>query len=313
MSVIIYEERHIKGELLVALCLVWFAQAAFASAISDRWKIGDVHLAPRTEIVTGLTVEIADRHRGGAFRLSADVVLSEVRDSVLYGDRLALIGRAGNTEAVAVFDLERRKEIDWFYCSGAKQIMPGKIVLTMWEPNHPLYLGDVLLMLYDLTKSPSANRSRASSNAHYPLPVEDQGEETMNVGTPIYPQHNADEGSYERVVHESEEAILGADLNTMVAVSPERLVFVADKGLSADWLEVLDLPHGAAKAKSRRIEIPGEQLQRDPVWLKNHPGINPRWVEISKIEVISPKQVRLHVPVEVYGIDHLDMQIADGQ
>jgi hypothetical protein len=309
-----------KVKLVTALCIVWVAFAAFADDVAVRWKVENIRLEPRTEVVDGIPFNISDltlnaidmQHRT-AFTLSAKVVLSEVRDTVLYGNKVALIGIAGNTEAVVIFDLARRKEIDWFYCGGAKQVMPGKIVLAMWVPNHPISMNDVVLMLYDLAKSPSANRLTIAPNAQFPLPVEAQGKSVINVGIPIYPQDNADEGSYSPASRESEEAIIGADLNTIMSVSSEKLVFVAEKGFGDTWLEILDLPHGTAKAKSRRIEIPRGQLQPDPGWLKNHPYSNPRRVEISKIEVISPTQVRLHIPAEEYGVDHLDIQIADRQ
>ena len=309
-----------KVKLVTALCVIWVACAAFADDVAVRWKVENIRLEPRTKLVYGapfdisdLTLHAIDMQHKTAFTLSAKVVLSEVRDTALYGNKLAVMGIAGNTQAVVIFNLARREETDWFYCSGAREVVPGKIVLAMWVPNHSTSVSDGVLMVYDLAKSPSANRLKIEPNTHFPLPVESQGENTVDVGRPIYPQDNADEGSYVPTSRESEQDIMWASLDAMAAFSPKRLVCIAGRGFEDTWLEVIDLPQGTTKSKSKRIEIPRGQLQRDPVWLKNHPNINPRRVEISKIEAISPTQVRLHVPVEVYGIDHLDMQIADGQ
>jgi hypothetical protein len=307
------------------MCIVWFAAGAFATESADRWKVENISLKPRAELIEGtsfswndLTLNVLDVQRRAAFTLSAKVALSEVREPILYGNKLAIVGIAGNTEEVVIFDLSRRTEIDWFYCNGAKQIIPGKLVIAEFQPNH---LGGVLLddvlMLYDLSKSPSENRIKAARNTHYPLPVGADGEGVTEIGIPIYPQDNANEGNYFQTPRGSGEAVLMVYLDTMVALAPERLLFVAQRETDAagavTWLEVLDLPRGVTKAKSRRIEIPKKQLHPDPRWVKLHQPFNPNLVQISQIEVISPAEVRLHVPAEEYGVDHLDVQIPDSQ
>jgi hypothetical protein len=307
-------------KLLAAACIVWFAVGVSAVEPAGLWKVKSISLKPRAELIDGtsfnwedITLNVSDMQHRTDFTLSAKVALSEVREQYLYGDKLAVVGIAGNTEEVVIFDLRRREEVDWFDCDGAKQVLPGKIVIAMWVPNHPASTNDVVLMLYDLAKSPSANRLKNEPNAHFPLSVEAQGEDTIDVGMPIYPQENANLKSYNPTSRESEDAIISADLNTIVAVSAERLVFMAQKGFEDDWLEVLDLPHGVAKAKSRRIEIPKEQLHPDPQWVKLHQPFNPNLVSIGQIEVLSPTQIRLHIPAEEYGVDHLDVQIPDRQ
>jgi hypothetical protein len=262
--------------------------------------------------VADLTVSGLDMRSRTPITLTAEVVLSDVREKVLYGDKLAVYGLAGNTAAVVIFDLVRREEIDWFYCDGAKQVLPGKLAVAMWVPNHPLFLGDVLFMLYDLAKTPSANRLKVHLNTNFPLPVDDQSDGTTDAGIPIYPQSNVDEVDYGRTVHESGKDVLCANLDTMVAITTQRLVFAARQGFTPQdddtWLEVLDLPHGTTKARSRRLDLPLGQLHPNPEWARQHQPLNPKWVPISKIEVISPTQVRLHFPEE-YSAQSLDVQV----
>lgn len=310
-----------KVKLTTAVCLFWLTGMAFAADATDRWKVGDMHLAPRAEVIEGtsfnradITLNVTDMQRRTAFTLSAKVDLSEIRDTALYGDKLMIVGIAGNTEEVVIFDLLRREEIDWFFCNGAKQVVPGKIVIVEWQPNH---LGgtvlDDVLMLYDLSKTPFANRLKATHNTHYPLPVDADGEGVTNVGVPIYPQDNANGGDYFQTPHEPGESFQMIYLDTMVALSQERVLFVVQRETDArdaiTWLELLDLPHGLTKAKSRRIEIPKEQISPDPQWAKLHQPFNPNLMSINQIEVLSPTQIRLHIPAEEYGVDHLDMQI----
>ena len=310
-----------KVKLAAAVCFFWLASMAFAVDASSIWTVENVHLEPRTEMVEGipfnianLTLSITDAQHKTAFPLSAKVVFSEVRDTFIYRDKLAIYGISDNTAAVVIFDLGRREEIDWFYCDGAKQVLPGKLVIAEWQPNH---LGgvvlDAVLMLYDLSKTPTENRLKVAHDIHYPLPVEAQGEAVTNAGMPIYPQDNANEGDYFQAPHEPGERFLLVYMDTMVAVSTGRIMFVAQQETDArdavTWLEVLDLPHGLTKAKSRRIEIPKEQIPPDPQWVKLHQPFNPNLVSISQIEIISSTQVRLHIPAEEYGTDTLDVQI----
>lgn len=314
-----------KLKLTTAICLFWIAEMVFAADAVDHWKIGDVRLAPRAELIEGtsfhradLTLNVTDFYSRTTFSLAAKVDLSEIRDTALYSDKLALWGIAGNTEEVVIFDLKRKAEIDWFLCNGVKQVVPGKLVISEWQPNH---LGGVLLedvlMLYDLEKSPFANRLKIGPNTRFPLPLDEQDEAMTDVGIPIYPQANADKGDYFQQPSKAEEPFQMVYLDTLVAISQERIVFVAQRETDArdavTWLEVLDLPHGVAKAKSRRIEIPKEKLHPDPQWVKLHQPFNPNLVSIGQIEVLSPTQIRLHIPAEEYGVDHLDMRIADRQ
>jgi hypothetical protein len=307
-----------KVKLITAACLFLLASTAFAADDTGRWRIDNVRLEPRRQYVRNITIKIVDSHLKTTFTLSNEVGLSGIRETIFYGNKLVLLGSADNTYEAVIYDLLRRKEIDWFDCDGAKQVVPGKLVVAEWQPNH---LGgtvlDDVLMLYDLSKTPSANRLKVAHNIQFPLPVEEQSEAMTDSGIPIYPQNNADEGDYFQIPREPGEAFLLVYLDTMVAVSPERLVFVAQRETDASdavtWLEVLDLPHGAAKAKSRRIEIPKEQIPPDPQWAKLHQPFNPNLMSINQIEVLSPTRIRLHIPAEEYGVDHLDVQIPDRQ
>jgi len=299
-----------KLKLTTAVCLFWIAEMVFAADAVDHWKIGDVRLAPRAELIEGtsfnradLTLNVTDLYSRTTFSLAAKVDLSEIRDTALYSDKLALWGIAGNTEEVVIFDLKRKAEIDWFLCDWVKQVIPGKLVISEWQPNH---LGGVLLedvlMLYDLEKSPFANRLKIRPNTRFPLPLDEQDEAVTDVGIPIYPQANADKGDYFQQPSKAGEPFQMVYLDTLVAISQERIVFVAQRETDArdavTWLEVLDLPHGAIKAKSRRIEIPKEQIPPDPQWVKLHQPFNPNLVSISQIEVVSSTQIRLHIPAE---------------
>lgn len=298
-----------------ALCVFLLAEFSSATDTGNRWKIANAHIEARTGTVRRLSVSVTDSRHLTTFTLSADVVLSNVREHIVYRDKLALLGDAGSTRAVVVFDLMRREQIDWFYCDASKQVLPGKLVSATWAPNHAGgLLFDTVLVLYDLAKAPSENRLKRSPNLHFPWPAEAEDREpVINVGVPIYPQANADEASYFATPREPGEPTLGVDVRTMVALSRQKLVFVASKGVTGqdaiDWLEVLDLPRGATKAKSRRIPIPIEQLHPGSHWVNLHQPFNPKWVPINQIDVISSTHVRLYLSPEEYDIDSFDVHI----
>lgn len=299
------------------LQLVWFVLSvtgvACAGATTDRWRIETVDLTAHTEFARTLRAVVADSRQKASVALTADVVLTKVRDSYIYGDRLVVYGEAVNVGAVVVFDLLRRREIDWFFCWRSKQVWPGKILSTEWYPAHGFGTTyDDVLLLYDLRKSPLENRPTASPTLRLPLPPESQDSATSDVGIPIYPQTNVEKNSYENANADGVPWHV-IQWETLATLSSERLAFIVSevgKSTSSNWLVIIDLSRGSGSVESKKVDIPKDQLHVDVEWLKDHRRpYNPDLVVVTRIEEVSPTQVRLHVPAGKYGVSSIVVDI----
>jgi hypothetical protein len=252
---------------------------------------------------------VKDIERGQSFVLSADVPLTELRDTYVQNDELVAFGQSGRSDAVVVFELPRRQVLDWFYCYQPKRISPDWVASIEWFPSLGGRNVDEVLLLYDLRKTPMENRLGVSRNLDIPPPIESS---PVQVGLPIYPQSKVEEGAYENTREVGKPRHINMD--TLTPLSSERLAFIASEGTdgadATDWLVIVDLSEGPVRAKSKNVGIPKDKLHVDVEWLKEHRRTyNPNSVKVTRIESVSSTQVRLYVPENIYGVSSIVVDI----
>ncbi len=287
-----------------AVCL---CNSAAPKEKSTKWRIEGVSLAADTEPAhklpdgsapNKLTAAISSTETRGRFELSTDVRLTEIADSFIWGDRLAVLGRAGRASAVVIFDLARRQMSDWFFCIEPRRIAPGWIAYVEW---YPRLFGEApreVVLIYDLDKAPAENRLPIANHVAIPAPVTAA---PVLVGMPVYPEINVQERSYANVVENPADNETVLAYLSFLLLPQKRLVFVAAEGQdfmsSRDFLVVVNLSLGINHPVVKSVGIPKDQLEK--------PGENPQFVKITGIEPIGENSVRLLVPKSEYGVSSI--------
>jgi len=269
------------------------------------WKVTQLSLEPHTELSSTLTATVTNNTLREPNKISTTVPLTRIDDYFVAGDKLAVMGEAGRANAVVVIDLPSSRKIDWFYCYYPKRISPEWILYVEFYPTLGAGAPTDVVLLYDLAISPAGNRLEKASNEAI------QAAETKSptrVGIPIFPEQNASKRSYVNHLGDEEKAKAQQVLaHTFVLLPPKRVVFVAAQGedfpRSHDYLVVVDLSDGFAKARYRTVDIPKDQLQR--------PGQNPHFVQVNDAEAVSGNKVRLYVPQTEYGVGSILVDIPD--
>jgi hypothetical protein len=241
-----------------------------------------------------ITVVDAETHT--EFRISTAVRLTSVKSSLVRHDRLAVFGPAGRTSAVVVLDLAEKRLADWFFCTEPTPVSANWIAYVEWYPR--FWTPREVVLLYDLDKTPAENRLPTAARLPVPAPLDNA---PVQVGIPVYPQSNVQEGSYRNVVEGrgSSDTIL-VNLSFLL-LQAERLVFVAAQGRdysdSRDFLVSVDLSRGLERPVIRSFDIPKAQLQKL--------GENPDFIQITALEALSDDSVRLVIPRSEYGMSSL--------
>jgi hypothetical protein len=267
--------------------LLWTFVIGLSGAPSPAWKIEKVNLTPHTEHENMLSVKISRNRSEPSFEISSAVTLTSVDESFISGDRLVVLGEAGRVQAVVIFDLLRKEKIDWFFCYYPQHVSGEWIVYVRWLP--PRATGDVVL-LYDLTKSPTQNR--VESKSHLPIPAPNTAA-PVDVGVPIYPDFNRLYKSYWNF-KENGASSKHTLAHSFALLPPGRLVFVSvditpENGVNKyrDWLVVINLSAGIPNANSKTLPIP-KDLVKNIVK-------DPDFVPVERIESVSPNKIRLHI------------------
>ncbi len=275
---------------------------------TEEWKIINVSLRPDSAHklpFIGIPNElIATLSRGTAqFSVSADVRLTALKEYfTVPNDKLAVIGDAGKSSAVVIFDLATKRLLDWFYCYAPQRVSETWIVYVEWYPVHGAGEPKEVVLLYDLTKSPGENRLPGAQRLIAPAPITAA---PITVGTPIYPESNVKKKSYVNAAQNSAEAERLLTTSPFLLLPSQRLVFVAAKGqdfpTSWDYLVVVDLSHGIVDPLIQTVDIPKDQFKK--------PGENPNFIQVTGIEAASPDSVRLFVPRSEYGVSSITVSI----
>jgi len=285
--------------LLAALSLLLMSLPGRAETI---WRIESASLAPKTDVVRQLTVKVAGGAPQAPFAVIVDTRLTKLGDSFVSGDKLAIIGESGRASAVVIVDLSRRREIDWFYCYGPRRVSKDWIVYVEWYPPRGTGVPREVVLLYDLSKSPSENRLPGASKTSLPPPVL---AEPIQVGQPIYPEDNVRKSSYSNMRQgaASPETVMTSVPFQMLP--SQRLVFLGAEGedfaRSRNFLVVVDLSKGESRPTVRTLEIPKDKLDK--------PGENTNFVKVTEIKVLSPSSIRLGIPAAEYGTSGITVDI----
>ena len=166
------------------------------AAPASPWRVASLSLHIDSERESTLTVRAANAATGAMVNIKSKVQLTEVGQSFVLGDKLAVMGKAGRTWSVAILDLAKRQEIDWFYCAVPQRLSTNWIAYVEWYPDHFVEPREVVL-IYDLTKSPIENRLPGVRAAGIPAPIMDI---SVAVGLPVYPEWNVRNRSYRNAV-----------------------------------------------------------------------------------------------------------------
>jgi len=186
----------------------------------------------------------------------------ELQELVLVDDLLVILGHVQRfADSATLLDLSSQKEKDFIMGYGyVMELSATKkyLIYNQFRPRwtDPGGTSDVIL-LYDLTKSPLANR----------IGPEAQKMEAWEVGHPIFPQENLQKQSYrEWIEDEQERHIVGL---WHLWLEDDKQVVLTDRYRGARWLVVVDLSEGLEQAHIRKTvldmaKIAEEVLVVDP-------------------------------------------------
>lgn len=290
-----------KPSILFRTCLLILSlSTAMLGYEQPQWSVKRVGLQPEShnEIVRKFTGIISSPSHGN-IELSSDVPLNKIGKYFIAGDKLALLGEAGNADAVVIFDLISREKIDWFYCYRPQQISPTGLAFIEFYPNHsPANFTDVVL-LYDLLKTPKENRLGKAKDETIPAGNTDS---PVEAGIPVYPETQAAEHSYSNVLPNDQTAQHVLTNLNFVLIDPDRLAFISVQGKefpgSKSSLVLVDLSKGIMNPAIETLALEIKQAGK-----KSGFGV------IRDMKVISPGSLRLYFAAES-GIDSIVVDLA---
>lgn len=273
---------------------VFFSCAlAHADVSKPTWNISGLTLSPLNDQVHRLSFR-ASQEAHFSYAMSTEVVLTTVDSSFVWGNKLAVLGDAGRSQALVIFDLKNRKEIDWLFCYEPQRIGATWVAYVEFYPAHSTGNPRDVVLVYDLARSPRDNRLEVSSPLRLPPHRRDY---PVHVGIPVYPDSNAQEKTYiNEVVSEGNSGqILGPPF--FLLLSSKRLVFLCSIGSDYDdyvtYLIAVDLSKGLRNAYSKTVPIPFAQLPK-------RTG-NPNFLPALKLQEAGAMAVRILLSKPDYG------------
>lgn len=165
-----------------------------------------MNLSPNTDGSARVTATLSQEGSSRKVTVDSDVPFTHLQQFFMASEKLALLGKASNTDAVAVFDLKSGNELDWFYCYAPQRVWENCIAFVEWYPNHTPELTTDVVLIYDLGISPYANRIDNSAAKVLP-PIKKTGRQTR-VGVPIFPESNVTHGTCTNVVEDQKQVHL---------------------------------------------------------------------------------------------------------
>jgi hypothetical protein len=279
----------------ISLIVMLLLAGACGAANQARWRVEGVVLRTSEGQARGFVANVQGTSSAESFELSSDLPLNAVEDSFVSGNRLAILGSAGRADAVSVFDLSARREVDRFYCYEPRRISETWIAYVEFYNAHQAGEPTDVVLVYDLGRDPLENRLERTAAVTSP---EISASVPTRVGMPVYPEANVRQRSYLNVITDPHSAhhVLGPPF--FVFLSSKRLVFISTDGADVqdyhNYIVVVDLSRGPTAPSIRTVEIPRFNLRRV--------GENPQLVRVQKLEAVSPTAVRIYVPAEEYGV-----------
>jgi hypothetical protein len=276
---------------LAACIALSFCSIAYGADASARWTL---QLTPRISHARGnntLIASIADNKKHDTFKLTTDIILSSVEEAFIVGNKLAVLGDAGKTQAVVIFDLSKRKEADWYFCYEPQRLDYSSLIAYVeYYPSHSNAETTDVVLVYDLQKTPRENRL---------LPVAvlppRRHDYPVAVGIPIFPAYNAQHKSYDNTVEDSDDVhnILGPPFFLML--SSKRLIFLESltlpSGITNDVVAV-NLSHGLVDSPIRIAAIPRKSFASGA----------PQAIQATGMKEEQPFVVSLQIPISKYGV-----------
>jgi hypothetical protein len=207
--------------------LLFFASTLIVAAPTERWRIDSLSLVIDSERESALTLKAYNTQGLRGVDLTTKVRLTKIEESHLVGDRLAVLGQAGQAATVVIFDLSKGQELDWFYCI-LPPVLDSRIAYMEFYPPHISGVLREVVLVYELAKSPADNRLLSSRDRASPTPITGVPTE---VGIPIYPQWNVQNSSYRYVAENpDEEEELFPIPTPFVSLGNNRLAWITHRG-----------------------------------------------------------------------------------
>lgn len=280
--------------------------AAAQGADSSRWAIQSIFIIPQTSGNNTMSAVIVDNKNHHNIDIRDQVVLTKIAQSFVIDDKLILMGDAGKTQAVEIFDINQQHKIDWFFCYQPQRISESLLAYVEYYPSHSNAETTDVVLVYDLQRGPTDNRlipAKTLPPGRYDYPV--------TVGIPVFPEYNVQHRTYDNTVDNpsDEYAVLGPPFFLML--SSKRLIFIASQGISnensntaeSNIIISVDLSNGPTKPLIRKIAIPAELTSAND-------DASTR-VEVTSMSEVDPFTADLHVPEQKYGLSSVQVHIPE--
>ncbi len=232
---------------------------------ADRWRLDALSIEPAAGAGNGeLRAKLSMTAKPGIeTNISSPVVSTSIDSAYVTDDRLVVLGEAGRTQAVEIFDISSGRKLDWFYCYSPKKISRSLIASVEYYPSMTAETPTDVLLIYDLLKTPQENRLGIPGR----IPPR-RGDRPIHVGIPVFPEINVSQRSYANHV-ESDAASYAIAGSVYRLINGDKLAFTALRDISSGYrktdLVIVDLSKGLDRAKSEIMPLSLEEAPFDVV------------------------------------------------
>src|ERR1700741_4043881 len=110
-----------------------FASQSLGSSL-ENWAVKDVALREHTQINRTLTFSFG--RAAASVRASLEVRLTSIETYFIAGNKLVVMGEAGRTQEVVIFDLISRKVADSFFCYYPQRLSENLLAYIEYYPSN---------------------------------------------------------------------------------------------------------------------------------------------------------------------------------
>lgn len=211
------------------------------------------------------TFRVYDKLNKKESSFEMESMITDIERLEIIKDRLVVIGEVSNVSSgVAIIDLKQSKEIDFILCYRPQFSETKKyIIYEKFYPRFvdPQVLSD-LILIYDLDKSPMANRVGETGKEYENIKKKIDGvgaprylRLSEKVGYPIYPEDNIEKQSYRVWVEQLELRHFIFPKGTYLWFNNDKLVVMLDRYKEDTWVILVDLSDGLNKVKIKKIKV----------------------------------------------------------
>ncbi len=163
------------------------------------------------------------------------------------------------------------------------------IAFVQYSPNHSAGFTSDILRVYDAEQTPGENRyGRAPENEKYP----------SHVGIAVYPA-GIQPSDYSNQADSAASAVHLLGPPPFLFLSSKRLVFLAGFGEDFKTLTNQMVALDFSGENDRRVGVRTVPL---PFGALKRAGINPKFLQVTRMTEVSPFHVRLELPPSEYGL-----------